>query len=246
LENEQLQKEGIAITSKIDFEKIVKAAPLFYGFLIFCGALYLYIYFSPFHIDIFKYLELSELLVSFIHVIFSILFLFVVFVIEIIAFSNIIKHKELTSYKNGRIGWLIGTAFLTAVYITFASSNSVEEGIKYNSLILVPALVAYAIVIWHEFKSTTEESISYLAVYLMLALIVGTVYEAISDSKSRVEAARNEIVTITTKDSTITTNANYFYVGRTNSYIFLYNLSGKRRDIIPANEIKQITFKLKD
>jgi len=78
-------------------ETIGKALPLGYAFLVFCGALYVEFYYNTFHIDIFRYLDISEIAVSFLPIFLTIAFNSV-FIIVIFLISTLF-NKQRKSWK---------------------------------------------------------------------------------------------------------------------------------------------------
>ena len=61
-QNEKLKPESL-------LDKMVKAVPLGYAFIFFCGALHLHFYYNTFRIPIFKFLDLTEIATSFLPII---------------------------------------------------------------------------------------------------------------------------------------------------------------------------------
>jgi len=79
------------------FDSIGKEISIGYVFLVFCGALYFHFYYNTFHIDIFRYLDLSEIAVSFLPIIIIIIifFGFIICYFPLVDFLvNLTKGKE--------------------------------------------------------------------------------------------------------------------------------------------------------
>lgn len=221
-----------------------RALPIIYIVLIFCGALYFNIYYGTFNINIFKYLDISEILVSFLNVLIPILILFITSFILIMVAVFFSEKRGFSIYHDHKNLWLSIGGITGATYIGFALNCSVGDyEISNYYYFLIPLMVYYAACIAHEFLIQTEDSLKNTFLHLMLALMVVTSYSALNDVEIRVISTRYEFTTILMKDSTaITTNSSYYYVGRTNGYIFLYNSTDHHRDLISVDDIKRISF----
>ena len=101
-------------SKKFDIESVVKTSSLVYAFLVFCGALYLEIYYGTFHINIFRYLNLSEILVAFLSILIEILF----FAIGLLLYVMSIKYI------------LRGFRFLEGTINRFATKIRIYFGVK--------------------------------------------------------------------------------------------------------------------
>lgn len=95
-----LNKRNKMSEGGLSVEAFVKSVPLIIGFFIFCGSLYLTTYYSCFHINIFNYLETSEILVTFLYLLHEIAFIFALFV-GYVVFLKIISwlHEKYSKKK---------------------------------------------------------------------------------------------------------------------------------------------------
>src|ERR1039458_4224621 len=82
-------------SNEVDFEKITNAIPLIYGFLVFCGAIHLFVYYNYFEIDILQYLNISELLVSFLDIIIPILIMLIIIFIYVLGFQYLNDFNDI-------------------------------------------------------------------------------------------------------------------------------------------------------
>jgi hypothetical protein len=249
----------IARNDRINLENVVKLAPLLYGLMILCGAIYLDVYYSIFSANIFHYLDLSEILVSFINVIVTMLRLFAILamlvIIEMYALRSIFGHKSwakkitvwvFNQYEGKKHFCLFISILLTCLYFYFTANNSIETNIRYYWLVSAAAIFINFIFILLEFKPPGDRAksgrVNLAAVYVILSFFVSTAWDSVDDAKKMINLAREEKVTLITSDTTIITTPDYYYIGRTNKYIFLYHSTDKHRDVIPVDKIKQITF----
>lgn len=249
--------------SKIDFEVAIKAVPLLYGFLIFCGALYLNIRYSPFNFNVFKYLDVSEILVSFINVI---LITFTIFGILgcmspaiklYITIKNLFKEDDKKiSHEKIFIGWhkintwwIYASIIFTVVYVLWASNNPMSYFIKHKdngdgwtiSWITFSVISIFSIL--GEYGERGDESMKYIIGVVIMAFIVSTTYFAIDETREKINYLKADKTLMILKNDTIKSNANFFYVGRTSRFVFFSDSTGNKIDIFPQEEIKKISFK---
>lgn len=261
---------------KSDLENIATAAPLFYGFILFCGSLYQYIYYDHFSIAIFKYLDISEILVSFLDILILILTLFGFFTLLIMAIPVLaicgthienfvekirpffkLKPKEKKAVaseqkkldKNKFLLFIsaFSTLFIVSIILFDWSGPEYSDtvGIVYLTYIII-TILPLGFELAESKKGVTGEEKRHIAIYGALAFLVSTVWYACVSIQSQTENAKRQVATIVTKDSTIATTDNYFYVGRTNQFVFLRDMTKKRTDVIPQEEIKKISFARKN
>lgn len=229
-------------TGVIKIDDIVKVSPLIYAVMVFCGALYLDIYYSAFHINIFMYLGLSEIFLSFINIIIPMLGLFVLVVLEIIIIGSVIKRRGLFKYHGNKNWWQVVAVGATAGYIIFALLNDIDGNIRCYTIVFAFAIIIYVVCIGNELRIRTVHTPKFIFIYSLLALLTTVSFQATMDIKTRIQSIKYESVVIKTIDTTISTSPSYYYVGRTNEYLFLFNPIDTSRDLIPANQIKEISF----
>lgn len=75
---------------------------------------------------------------------------------------------------------------------------------------------------------------------LIITLILNTGTELIN-----VESGKYNNTLIVTSDSTYTSTASNYFIGRTEKYVFIYNVKDTSTTIIPTESIKKITLKMK-
>lgn len=238
-------------------ETVGKALPLGYSFLVFCGALYLYTFYSYFNIAIFQYLDVSEILLSFINFTFYLLpplvIIILFFYLTTIIVSNTSVQKILTKlpppFLNSedtlillevfnRWGLHI-SIFLCSIYLSIALCISIESPLL--KIIELLFFTNSGFFLLSQLGFNLQEGIKKILLFIILLTIVCVVCFASKNVHSINESPeRNTVIIIT--DTIITTNKNYYYIGRTNNYIFLYNATKKESDIIPKNQIKKISF----
>jgi hypothetical protein len=247
--------------NKLTFKTIIKATPLIYGFLIFCGAIYLEIYYNYFDINIFRYLEISELLTTSIYILIPIIMQYacdiIKFVIIPVFFLDCIlcfvdkkrpslyNIKCVSLYKKHIDKFLIIWNLGLIIILLFCLHKNYEGNFDSNKIYIYEnvskwIIILSIIVLLVEFKSG---KIKYFIQTIIIVLIFAIVSQAYYDADARIKNLKNEIVMIRTEKDTIITDSNYLYVGRTNNDVFLYNKRDKFRELIPTSIIKEIKFK---
>lgn len=232
---------------KIDLEKILKGVPVVYSFLVFCGAIYWNIYYSYFHINIFQYFELSEILVSFINNLIWILIVFAIITLQNLIVGIDFPNEGKTRYGyNMRVFLVIVSILGAGAYIWFLSTSYIdsEKGRDFwwNTIAVCTILTCIfgLLTEWHE---EGKEGITYMSIYLFIAFMTMITLWAYVARFNAIDPKKSQTISIVTQKDTITTTSNYLYIGRTHRYIFLYDASDKRTDVIPETEIKKISFK---
>lgn len=238
-------------------EHITKSIGLIYGFLVFCGALYFSFYYRTFHINIFRYLDLSEISVSFLNIIVpTLVYLSALagYFYSLRTYSTYMKKKrekrgikekikkvsEFWKIENLQSTWTIIAIASCPIFLYF-SQERLSVDMNYFSFRYLIALL-YAII--PILLATIEYNLKFITINTAIILIMASVYEAIGDVHDTIEDSKHTICTIITKDNdTITTNEKFYFVGRTNQYLFLYNSTDESNTDIPTSEIKKFHYK---
>jgi MFS family permease len=239
--------------NKIILEHLSAFGALMYGFLVFCGALYFHFYYNTFHINIFRYLDVSEISVSFLHILIPTVIVIGVLVgyfYCIVSFpklknkkkveSAVKKVKPLLSMKKIQSIWVF-IAFAVCTVFLFISNDRLSTSMTFYHdrdifgfiFILIPIILTFL-----------KYNLKFVTINTVIIFIMASVYNAIGDVQSTIEGSQKTTWTILTKDNdTIITNKKFYFVGRTNQYVFLYNsIDGTNIDI-PVSEIKKISYK---
>lgn len=217
----------------IIIEQIAKNISLLASFFLIAGLLKIYAYYKFFGIYIFEFMEAKEALTLFVNNLLSYTFflstfcLFIFFssvwnsAIQFIlpvflsAFSVIylFLRKKVHLYETVLHNIAIWILFLAAKTINTTSLSTLLKDANITSLIFVVTLCFYSII------SAVSEfyKVKYKKYYLNTIILI------------------DEEQIISTKD--------FFYIGKTDKYLFLHNLKDKSNEIVPTNSIKKIVFK---
>lgn len=231
-------------------KQIIQASSLISGFLVFCGALYLYLYYFPLQINIFKYLEIGEVLITAIYIIIpsgvEYAYNIIIAIIFILIFGAIIKSisYRFQKYRDRLFMildiWNVVLIIISIIYIYVIS----KENLHSNKYYLLQDVRNYFILISlvTTLLQLQRNKIKYTILAIIIIAPVVTSFQAYTDRQVKV-TNWDETVVITTDKDTITTNSHNIYFGRTTNYVFLYDKIDRTRNIIPSNTITKITFK---
>jgi hypothetical protein len=254
--------------TELDLEKVAKIVPLIIGFFIGCGSLYLETYYKCFHINIFNYLDTTEILTTFLYLIQDIAFITAILIgyvlviklgIWIMDFSRKQPDKTNDPIKSSvqlnifqKFGQVSSTLILAGALIFcviyLLRSYSIEYDSKYivkNRIWMSAGLLVFSFIssFWltAQFELQTKQSLRNLTVFTALFFISYSVSEAVVKIERTVNREDLNSMVIVGSD-TIQSNAKYIYVGRTNKYVFFYDTYKERTDIIPQGEISKMSF----
>jgi hypothetical protein len=234
-------------------KQMVKAIPLVYVFLVFYGSIYFYFFYNAFHINIFRYLDISEIAVSFLNVtfennidIFSLsILIYVIFKLLRLYDKDRIEEENKNNLLQPK--WNIILIAVCVIYIYYVSDNLFlynkdqifvfNDNIGYGILIV---LIIISLII-----DLIKHNIKFLILNAMIIFILATVISAVEDVQKTLSLSSVKYTTtIITKDNdTIRTNNTCYFVGRTNKYVFLFKSKDTTNEYIPTNEIKKFIFK---
>lgn len=265
------------MTSIEKLKKIVEILPILVGFLIFCGFLKLYLLYNFWEIRIIDYLDLSEILLSFLNDLN--IFLFILFVSGVyISFTLTLFHyaeKQITATPLNMTSNTIPLADITASNVEIPPVNPAEkseslseildniyEKNKIGSVLIMFTISAvFAIIffwtynrIWlflfslmsFQFILISLEYYSRMTDFIKLGLSFSITFIAFTfciaayDVNEIKEEAKSTINVINMKTDTITTNENYYLIGKTQNYIFLYDRNENRTEIIKMENVNSI------
>jgi len=253
---------------EIDFESIAKAVPLILGFFIVCGSLYLDTYYNCFHINVFNYLDTTEILTTFLYIIKDIIFILACVVGYILFLKGLFwltvkwevysnkkwpsknaEPKRKISFNPDTVSF--GLIIISIIFCITYIIKSYTIEINSNYIIkdrdwMGQALLSYAIIgsfwITTQFETGTKKGFKNMIIFFALFFISYSVSSAVSKIELSVNNADLSSMIILEND-TIKTTPKYIYVGRTNKYVFFFDIDKKIADVIPQDQIKKITFR---
>ena len=255
---------------ELNFESTAKAVPLIIGFLIVCGSLYLDTYYRCFHVNIFNYLDTTEILTTFLYIIKDIIFIFSGLISYIILLKivfwlgdkfpsknkkipnenaseaksnfidNFVQSKELPTILT-IISLIFCIGYIMKSYDIEINSNYIIKNKDWMGTALLIFTAISALLILIQFEAGKKSALKNMSVFFALFFISYSISAAVE----KIEGAVNNIdlsAMVITDNDTIRTTPKNIYVGRTNKYVFFFNTEKKIADIIPQERIKRISF----
>ncbi|WP_379963392.1 hypothetical protein [Epilithonimonas sp. UC225_85] len=199
-------------------------------------------YYNCFHFPVIEYLNFTEMIMIFLcnlYVYFSLAFQFAVFF--------------LVDKKHFRAS--VSLAFLSGILILIYNALSGNFQFDTANLLLVITiilLVAVAIIgaskssllnYLETFSDTTKKYIA--AAFTIIVLLVISSFQGFSEAKYVVNAKIYTGTTIITGNKIIKSNQNFYFIGKTNEYIFFYNQKLNNVKVYPLKDVNEITYKTK-
>lgn len=225
-------------------EKLIKLLPFGSIFILFCSSIKLVIYYKIFNIPIVDYIGIQEFVTSFID---DLLFYLCIFGIGVflILFDTIqnanqnftLKSDTSEEYKNERKISLILAIFILLLIVAFSNySNSKSESMEIICVGLFVFLALFRI-----FLSSTKLTISY-TLLIVTGIVLYTIMYGYSDAYKIIENKDKLKYTIVFKEKTYITDKNLKYVGKTENFLFLYNLKSKRTTILKNDDLIKLSI----
>lgn len=226
-------------------EKLIKLLPLGSVFILFCSSIRLVIYYKVFNISIVEYIGIQEFLTLFID---DLLFYLSIFGIGILLylFDNIFNNSEdfvlknITpeKYKNERKVSLI--LLIITLSLVIILSNYSETKSKSIEIIGVGIFIMLSLL--RVFLSSTQFTIPY-PLLITTSIVIYTAMYGSSDAYKILENKDKLNYTLVFKEKTYFTDKNLKYIGKTENYLFLYNLKSNRTTILKNDELIKINIK---
>jgi len=236
----------------MNFKTLQTYLPYLSGLLIILGVMYVNFYYSFFGITIEKYLNISELLLLFIDK--KIFALFILCLSQFIIIKVILRAHKLekiekkkengNSKKYSVTGIVIPLIIFMNILVFFF--NSFE--LVYIQIIDSIIICFYIVILGIIDQSTTvifDKKInrSYINWLIAFFLCIGTLYTMVLLEEKRINNGYYTGTTIFSKDSTYVSDAQHYYIGKTENYYFIYNQKQKSTLVIPEREV--LKFELK-
>jgi hypothetical protein len=249
---------------------IISYLPFLGSLVIFLGMARLIFYYSSFGIKIVTFLEFSEILTSFFDIlIVAVVMILLAFIQDFLVMNKIDREekaeaqqqifdesnfwKRLLKYFKYHDTYFYSSLTLFMVYWGWSFFNNI---ITYETLLLIPLMylgVMTFLILFTEIdikhrKLNSSKSVRrlynilMLSLFILISLVVMTRQEVanVKDNKSFFGTT----IRFNT-DSTFISDSSNYYIGKTQSYLFIYHERIKSVDVIPIREVKQITFKTK-
>jgi hypothetical protein len=248
-------------------ERLLKYSTLIYAFLLFLGYAYLDTYYNWFGIEIFSFLDTSEILLSFLRNINTLgVFLFIVLVyIALTSLTDRIKLDRINNYieaseKRKSITYLLGLLLAAGVVIFSAYQLviTIMDGPLEIIFILIYILIAIVfIVLYKHFKSILEtnkkekEDIERSKKVLRLIIVIAVAFgfnflTATYAYRRTIDKKETADISFNYDNRLVKTNDTILYIGSTSKYIFLRNVKKKSNLVFEKEKITNLSLLLKN
>lgn len=213
--------------------------PYLSGLIIILGLIRQIVYYHHYDIEIQNYIGVSELLLAWVDEL--LIFSFAMFIFLI----NSIFSLNDSSFKLnilGKIGIPLFTLLLCYIFTQQLLANDYVISTTYLILIFIvffpmAGWIINGILNTHTI-SLANFKFSYFSVLVILVLVLIT-----RNSINKVENGKYIGTKIFTEDSTYISDINHFYVGKTESFYFIYNKEAKTSLAIPEREVFKFEMK---
>jgi len=222
--------------------------------LILLGIIYQTIYYATFNIEITRYMELSEIILSFTNEL-LLLIILIIWTCGFILFTwntqpNPTKKLPLFKAMIHDLKAFIKT-HLIDIIIALAIIIFLIISILFAQFFIFIGLIAVIVFILIKAKFYLQKGVSeyfkiksfsrsiFEYIVLLLGLIVCFAY---LDAKSLVKNERYINSVIYFKNDTIRSTQYKFYIGQTNKYIFVYDLKNDITTVYPMSDVTKLEF----
>lgn len=230
--------------------------------LIFLGIFRLMIYYDSYGISIISFLQLSEILTSFLDIIvlvstvstfaFAVLLLADSTVIEVDQDQPeperfFIKRLQYHFYSNWKYLAFLFAILIASIVIEYLDPRKPRLYLGILATIIASISVN---VLWRELKVLQHERKSNLLTNGTIGIFIFTIsiicatalFGYIEVLTSKYIYGYDKVQIQFTDNSTIFCNENYYYIGKTNNYLFLYSEIKDEAEVIPMNLVKNLKF----
>lgn len=225
-------------------EKLIKLLPFGSIFVLFCSSINLVIYYKTFNIPIVDYIGIQEFITSFID---DLLFYLCIFGIGVfLTLFDIIQNENQNfplksdtpeDYKNERRIFLI----LSIITLLLIIGLSIYNDSKSKSIEIICVGLFVFLGFLRVFLSSTKLTIPY-TLFIVTGIVLYTIMYGYSDAYKIIENKDKLKYTIVFKKKTYLTDKNLKYVGKTENFLFLYNLKSKRTTILKNDDLIKISI----
>lgn len=226
-------------------EKLIHLLPIGSIFILFCSSIKLIIYYKIFNISIVDYIGIQEFITSFIDdlLLYSCLFgiTIILYFYDIVQNANqnyVLKSDTPESYKNERkISFALFVIILLLIIVFAYYSDSTSRLIEIICVGLFMSLTAFRI-----FLSSTKATLPF-PLFIMITIVIYTIMYGSTDAYKIIENKDKLNYTIVFKEKTYFTDKSLKYIGKTENFLFLYNLTSKTATILKNDDLLKINIK---
>jgi len=243
----------------IDTKTLKSLIPYGGFFLIFLGVLKLTVYYNAFNVSINHFLELSEVVTSFLNDLLFITYVILGTSLFDFLLTNDYDVERRNEFFNSYIGErkllrrmkfaafrfapIISVNIVFILLLFFNNTYFIRTTLVFINLqtLLQFLLLEYRKKHLEFYKQPLSPSLynSILYLIMVLILLLNNTYNEIHEVKESKKFIRTSF---TTEKGVIKSDSTHYYIGQTKNFLFFYNEEKKMTTVFPISEIKQIDF----
>lgn len=244
-------------------ENLIKTTTLIGTFIIFNGVLYLSIYYSNFGINIFSYLEFTEIITSFLDSIKIILIFFGIYLLNIIfpmvlasSTLNKIEEQQIPDAQKDHRTNIFIRSLKKGMWISVIIAIVIGGLLLFDFFTINKWLIYFLCFVSFNLVQTLAEKLEnsfilffgekhfesfYIALIFVLPFTVYTIVFAEYNSLIKYKSAQ-KITLVDNDNCLLNLNNEDVFIGKSSKYIFLYNFKEKYSQSISLDNIKTIKY----
>lgn len=229
------------------FKKIAESIPLLTIILLSLSIIKQILYYWNYSIPIKYFLGISELgLIISDELIFSVPTIILLFYLNYFYVGLKADNKPKPSEKTKKAFLWISVAFFTCVIsffvIKFFSAKIYSVKLYYFSFLFVLSFFSFLLIQASDINSDFSIRINFYSATLFI-VVIGLIIMKTGELLQRVDNGLYFGTKVFTSDSIYTSSKSSYFVGKTNSYVFIYNQADSTTTIIPTESINKIILK---
>lgn len=229
----------------LKIENLIKLLPLGSIYVILCSSIKLVIFYKCFNISIVDYIQIQEYLTLFID---DILYYLVVFGIGILLYlfnifqysehNYIPKSEEPEKYKKER-NFTLNLSIIIIILVIILSNTCIYRS---KSIEIISVGGYFVLCLLYVYLSSTKITFPY-PLLIITSIVLYTISNGFIDAYKILENKDKLNYTLGFKDRNYSTDRTIKYLGKTENFIFLYNLKSKRTTILKIDDLVKIGIK---
>lgn len=251
-------------------EKLTTIIPLCGALIVVAGVVKLQMFYWYFDISIFQYLETGEILLAFLKdFIFYSLFIIFLIIISSIIFPFTIKTENSNTGKPDKFNtfllneesfckrlknyfkflWFKFYLIVIILNIGITMLLKIKHHYYTDSLIITYSLILlfFGVIYIVEYIIKCHQKKQFIISLFKIGIIasifayLGYIYAVTKINADNIKIFKSNYGTaITTNDSTYISDSTFYYIGKTNNFVFLYNEKTAKYTALPMSEVKKM------
>ncbi len=219
-----------------NIERYAKLIPIGGVMLIFFSSIKLVFYYSRFNITITDYLTIKEYATLFMKDTIVLVFFFSYLLLFGLAkkISNYSKRLAFAIFQGFKTAIPISNAILLILYSIFFIKGKIEIG-RYIFLITLIAMMM--MMIWLYLWCLNKKYKFHIFYLFIVTLLIYSFGSGVSDGLTVTNGENRHCYTVYLKESTLWTDDDYRYIGKTDEFIFFYEKLSMKTTIVKSSDL---------